>query len=310
MVVALSRALPEVAIVLPGMTDSALAATSRFDLAALESMPVELFGPRGLIGSSVLRVSSQTGSATGCVSWPTGSLAQVPPLGWRVAFEKGRAVGLPLDSLEGMGGADSTRFVASVLQALGSLGSGGDPAFRGIPYFVRKGYRLNLPSSSVRIAEAVRRINEEANPREEHLFLLVERAGNDADYRVAFQKRSAGAEEAIETSEILAAVRFTASNRLAIVMTFDFQARRCAAPGEHQLSSAKNGNIVSVLLGIVQLVCDEDDAQTIVNKVTNTCEQVLCLAWREDSCRLIEYQHPRIVRECFYNLEALLSRNA
>lgn len=223
MVIALSRALPEVAIVLPGMTDSTLAATSHFDLAPLENMPVELFGPRGPLGRSVLRVSSQTGNATGCVSWPIGRLIQMSPAGWRVAFEKGRAVGLPLDSLEGMDSADSTRFVASVLQALSSLGSRGDPAFRGIPYFVRKGYRLTLPSSSVLIAEAVRRINEEANPREEHLFLLVERAGSDADYRVAFQKRSAGAEEAIETSEILAAVRFTASNSLAIVMTFDFE---------------------------------------------------------------------------------------
>jgi len=122
-----------------------------------------------------------------------------------------------------MSSADSARLVGNILQALGSMSSGGDPAFRGIPYFVRKGYRLTLPSSSVLIAEAVRRINEEANPREEHLLLLAERAGDDMDYRIGFQKRSAGAEEAIETSEVLAAVRFIASNRVALVLTFDYE---------------------------------------------------------------------------------------
>jgi hypothetical protein len=223
MVVALSRVLPEVAIVLPGLTDSALVAESHFELAALDNMPIDLFGPRGMVGSSVLRVSSQTGNTTGCVSWPVGRLTQTPPTGWRVALEKGRAAATPLDSLEGMGSADSTRFVASILQVLSSLGSGGSPAFRGIPYFIRKGYRLSLPSSSVLIAEAVRRINEEANPREEHVLLLAERVDDGRDYRIGFQKRSAGAEEAIETSEILAAVRFTASNRSAVVMTFDYE---------------------------------------------------------------------------------------
>lgn len=223
MIIAVSRASPDVGIVLPGLTDSALAATSHFELAPLANTPVELFGVRGLAGSSILQVSSQSGNSTGCVSWPVGSLTQVPPTGWRAAFEKGRAVGLPLDSLEGMTSADSARFAGSILQTVSSLRDGGDPAFRGIPYFVRKGYRLALPSSSVFVAEAVRRINEEANPREEHLLLLAERPRNRALYRVAFQKRSAGAEESLETSEILAAVRFTATNRLAIVISFDYE---------------------------------------------------------------------------------------
>lgn len=223
MLVALPRGLPEVSIVLPGLTDSALAAAPRFELSALEGLAVDLFAPRGQVGRSVLHVSSQARSAAGCVSWPMGTLAQTPPAGWRVAFEKGRAVGMPLDSLERMVGADSTRFVASILQVLSSSNSGGNPAFRGIPYFVRKGYRLSLPSSSVLIAEAVRRINEEANPREEHLLLVAERAGSQGDYRAGFQKRSAGREEAIETSEILAAVRLTRSDQPAIVLTFDYE---------------------------------------------------------------------------------------
>ena len=223
MVVAKARASPDVAIILPGLTDSALAATSRFELAAVANAPLELFGSRGLAGSSMLQAVSQPGSSSGCVSWPTGRLARMPVTDWRVAFAEGRAAGLPLDSLEGMNSADSAWFVGSVLQAASSLSNTGDPAFRGIPYFVRKGYRLSLSPSTILVAEAIRRINEEANPREEHLLLLAERSGDGGGYRVGFHKRSAGPEESLETSEILAAVRFTSSNRLAIVVTFDYE---------------------------------------------------------------------------------------
>ena len=223
MAVAKSRASPDVAIILPGLTDSALAATSHFELASVSNASVELFGSRGLAGNSKLQAVSQPASSSGCVSWPTATLARMPATDWRVAFEEGRAVGLPLDSLEGMNSADSARFVGSVLQAVSALSNAGDPAFRGIPYFVRKGYRLSLSPSTILVAEAIRRIPEEANPREEHLLVLAERTRDDAGYRVGFYKRSAGSEESLETSEILAAVRFTASSRPAIVVRLDYE---------------------------------------------------------------------------------------
>lgn len=223
MVVATSRASPDVAIVLPGLTDSALAAAPRLELAAVANTPVELFGSRGLAGNSMLQVVPQSGNATGCVSWPVGRLTRMPGPDWRVGFEEGRVVGLPLDSLEGMNSTDSAQFASNILRAVKSLSDEGSTAFAGIPYFIRKGYRLVLPPSSILIAEAVRRINEEANPREEHLLLLTERSGTNGTYRVGFYKRSAGAEEALETSEILAAVRFVRSSRLAFALTFDYE---------------------------------------------------------------------------------------
>lgn len=222
-IVPVSRSATDVAIVLPGLTDSTLAATSRFELRGLENLPVELFSPRGQVGSSRLQVSSQSSDLTGCINWPTGKLADPIAGRWRVALEKGRAVGLPLDSVEGMTSSDSAQFVADVVKAALSLTDAEDPAFREIPFFVRKGYRFSTPTSSVVIAEVVRRINEEANPREEHLLLLAERPEGNARYRVAFRARSAGPEESLETSEVLAALRLTKSNREAVVITFDFE---------------------------------------------------------------------------------------
>ena len=223
LIIAASRTPTDVVIVLPGLTDSMLAETLHFELRGLVNTPVELFNFRGLVGSSILQVSSQLSDSTGCVKWPAGRLANSVRPGWKVALKKGKAIGLPLDSMEAMAGADSARLVADIRNAALSLTDGGDRAFRGIPFFVRKGYRLTTPASSVVIGDAVRKINEEANPREEHLFVLAERSGNDTVYRVGFYSRSAGAEEALEMSEILAALRLVQSGRLVMVITFDYE---------------------------------------------------------------------------------------
>ena len=176
-IVAASTNSSEVVVVLPGLTDSTLATTARFELGSLENVPVDLFNSRGQVGTSVLQVSSQSNDPTGCVKWPTGTLAGAIPPEWKIALEKGRATGIPLDSMEGLTGQDSAQFVADVLKSALSLTDRVDPVFRGIPFFVRKGYRLMTPGSSVIIGDAVRKINEEANPREEHLFLLAELFG-------------------------------------------------------------------------------------------------------------------------------------
>ena len=225
LVLAIPRMLTNVAIVLPGLTDSTLAATFHFELRGLANIPVDLFTPSGLVGSSALHVSSQESDSTGCVAWPVGELVGEVPTTWRVALEKGRATGLRLDSIATPSSAhgDSSAIVAYVLKAALSLTSVSDSAFRGIPFTVRQGYRFETPVLTVLIAEVVRKINEEANPREQHILFLAERARNSTEYHVAFQKRSAGAEESLETSEILAALYLTASNHLAVVLTFDYE---------------------------------------------------------------------------------------
>jgi hypothetical protein len=223
LIIAVARAPADVAVVLPGLTDSTLGVTPYFELAGLANTPVELFGSRGLVGTSTLHISPQPNAPAGCVNWPAGKLADPVPAGWRIALEKGRGIGLPMDSIEGMNSADSAKFVANVVKAARSLTDSSDPVFRGIPFFVRKGYRLETPSSSVIIGEAVRKINEEANPREEHIILLAERVGTQEPYTVGFHARSAGAEESLETSEVLAAVQLRKTERPAIVITFDYE---------------------------------------------------------------------------------------
>ena len=57
LIVAASGAPTNVVIVLPGLTDSTLAETLRFELRGLVNTPVDLFSFSGLVGSSILQVS-------------------------------------------------------------------------------------------------------------------------------------------------------------------------------------------------------------------------------------------------------------
>lgn len=210
-------------IVLPGLSDSTLAATSQFELSGLDSIAVDLFSQQGLVGSSVFRVASQLPDATGCVNWPSGNLMSTVGANWRVGLEKGRAVAIPLDSLTTMKSQDSARFVTDAMEAASSLDSTDSSAFRGLPYSVRRGYRIALSSSLVIVAEVFRKINEEATPREEHTLLLAEKQSGGDAYRVRFSKRSSGREEALETSDVLAALELKRTNAPAIVVGFEYE---------------------------------------------------------------------------------------
>lgn len=222
MVIPASKDSTDAALILPGLTDSSLASTAHFELGALKNTPLDLFNLQGLVGSSILNVVSQSVDPSVCPNWPRGRLATSVPSGWRVGLEKGRATGIRLRSMEGMQGEDSARLIGEVLNIATHL-TDGATAFHGIPFFVRKAYRLETPAISVIVAEIVRRINEEANPREEHLLLLAERQAGEKDYHMAFHTRSAGAEESLETSDVLAGFTLIKSGRPAVAVTFDYE---------------------------------------------------------------------------------------
>jgi hypothetical protein len=223
MIIPASKDSSNAAIVLPGLTDSSLASTAHFELGILDNTKLDLFSSQGLVGSATLHVVSQPADPSGCLNWPTGQLMTSVPIRWNIALEKGRATGLPLRSMERMQGEDSARFVSDVISAATHLREGGDTVFHGIPFSVRKGYRLAVPGLSIIVSEVVRKINEEANPREEHLLLISERRAADSDYRVTFHARSAGVEESLEASDILAAFRLVESGRPSIVVTYDYE---------------------------------------------------------------------------------------
>jgi hypothetical protein len=98
-----------------------------------------------------------------------------------------------------------------------------DPTFRGLPFRVRSAYTFRLDSIDVVIADVVRSVNEEANPRLEHLLIIGERpAGARGKYNLGYYSRTAGAEESTQATEVLTAVQIGVTKRPAIVINIEY----------------------------------------------------------------------------------------
>ncbi len=209
-----------VAIVLPQVTDS----TTPFPESSgvRSDLSTDLFGKAGKVASAT-GVTPVTRAPPGgdCVAWPAGQLKN-PRSDWRVGFETGRVTGVPLDSIEGKSGADSAALAASIAAAVAALPSAANSDFRGLPFRVRSAHTFRTDSIDVVIADVVRSVNEEANPRLEHYFVIAERpAGSNAKYRVAFFSRTAGAEDDAEITELLAVVLIGPERRPAVVVNVE-----------------------------------------------------------------------------------------
>jgi hypothetical protein len=88
---------------------------------------------------------------------------------------------------------------------------------------VRSAYTFRLDSTEVVVADIVRSINEEANPRVEHLLIIGERpAGTRGKYDVAYYSRTAGAEDATQATEVLSVVFIGAGKRPAVVVSIEY----------------------------------------------------------------------------------------
>ena len=215
-------------VIFPTFSDSTLTDTTTFDTSILSGMNVDLFSPAGRIGTGRLQ-AARPRARDGCVAWPEASLtisnSAARAGAWTVGFAAGRAVPLELDSLENLSGADSARLTAEVARLASLVPADTAASFHGIPFFVRQVRRFRTASGAdVLIANVTRRINQEANPREEQLFLLAERDGTRPGSRYApvYHERVSGQEEAIETTDVLAAVTLGPGGVPAIVLIRDY----------------------------------------------------------------------------------------
>lgn len=213
-------------VVLPQYTDSTLAATTRFDTGMVPELSMELFSPAGRLGTASLNLVPATPRA-GCTGWPIARVIAnntgIPF--WTVAFEAGHAEPVALDSIEALSSRDSARVAADVARLASTLPENSASPFRGLPFIVRSVRHFTpVPGVEAFVADIVRRLGLEANPRVEHLVLVAERpAGTPATrYEVAYSERVDGAEETIEMTELLAAVRLGDDLHPTLVLSRDY----------------------------------------------------------------------------------------
>jgi hypothetical protein len=225
----------DAAIVLPQYDDSTLSDAPTTDTALHADTRVDLFARSGPMGSATIAPATAGSYSGGCTAWPSARLTTPagPPRAWSVAFLSGYATALPMDSMADLSSRDSSRRAVAVDGVASALPDDTAADFRGVPFAVEDAHRFVLPlahgSDTIEViaAELVRRLNTEANPREEHLLLVIERAsasgsaGHPPAYVPAYWDRVSGAEDEVESSEVMAGVLLGAAHTPSIIVGRD-----------------------------------------------------------------------------------------
>ncbi len=213
-------------VVFPQYVDGYLPDSIDFDVAPIRDSPVELFGHAGALGATQVRsVGPRSWHAGRCIEWPNATVA-IPadsaaahPSGWSVGLLRNGIAGVTLDSIEGLAPSDSAKLAADITRLVSALPGDTALAFRGIPFAVRNAYRFTVDSGTPAIAaDVVRKVPQEAMPLEEHTFLIAERPEPGERYTVVHTERTAGTDESLVTTELLAAVRLPSPPRTALIL--------------------------------------------------------------------------------------------
>jgi hypothetical protein len=147
-----------------------------------------------------------------CAVWPAVVLSTDAGRDWAVAFQRGVSTPIVLRPIESLASPDSARLAAQLTRLAASLPNDTTRAFHGLPFVIRAAHRFALEGGvEAVVAEIVRRVNVEANPREETLLLLAERDSASREWRVAYSERASGDEVHVTRATPLAAVKLGAA---------------------------------------------------------------------------------------------------
>jgi hypothetical protein len=222
MIVSAPSGTDTVAVVLPDATDSTIESLQGVN-PPVSGLRFDLFGRGGRTATDVaVSPMLRTDTTQECYSWPMARL-QSARGNWQVGFVSDRVQSIQLDSIEAMPSSDSAALAVSLAQTAAILPVVSDPTFRGLPFRVRSAYTFRIDSVDVVVADVVRSVNEEANPRIEHLLIFGEKArGAVGKFKVGYYNRTAGAEDSTQATEVLAAVRIGPTKRPAVVVDIEY----------------------------------------------------------------------------------------
>lgn len=209
-----------VRLVLPELTDKSLSDTSSFELDSLPNAALSLFSQNLKPLSAVITGGGTEETLSGCRSWPTARLQADHGTAWRIGLATGAATEIPLQNWGPGLSADSVAAAAQVIRMAAGVRT--DSVFGGIPFAIRFLHRLELGNSRAVVADAVRRINTEANVREEHVLVIGERTNKSSRYSPAYREAQAGREDEVRVPEIAAAVLLGENRRPALFVTLEY----------------------------------------------------------------------------------------
>jgi hypothetical protein len=223
MITPLDNSPDTVAVIVPDATDSTVSIVETIS-APVSGVAFDLFSRSGRVATTVRAapLPPPDTSKQECYGWPLARLL-TKPADWTVGFQNGRAVAISVDSIEAMRSTDSASMAAALTRAAAALPGVSDPTFRGLPFRVRTAYKFRVDSVDVVVADVVRVVNEEANPRIEHLLIVGERpAGATSAFSVRYSNRTAGSEESTQASELLSVIAIGESRKPAIILGIEY----------------------------------------------------------------------------------------
>jgi hypothetical protein len=187
-------------------------AVAQLDSASMRQLPVELVGRGGAVLTALLGAPSGDGTDE-CERWPLRTLQPDSVATWGAGFVNVRVSSIALDSVEALSSRDSLALTAEASRLASTVALPTDAAFQGLRFTAHDVRRFQVaPGIQGLVAHLVRRVNQEANPREEQTLLIAERdsGATSGPYQLAYAERDFGREEAVITPEVLAGVRFGA----------------------------------------------------------------------------------------------------
>lgn len=198
---------------------------------AIRSAPATLVGHGPAAQLALLKEvrSTRGDDAPECTGWPTWRIApannDAPIAPWSVGFVGASVTPVALDSIENMSRPDSARLAAEVTRLASTLPSAAADRLAGLPFTVTSLWRFAAaPRAEGIAASLVRRVNQEARPLEERTLIIAERDSSSRDARLilSYYDRSQGAEETVESREVLALARRALRAQPMLVLAQDF----------------------------------------------------------------------------------------
>ena len=211
-------------LLLPEVADSAVGDTTGVG-SLIGDGRLDLFSRSGRVNMARLSVETPPPVDAGCTAWPVARLAidggvSVQP--WTAAFIAGRVTAIPLDSIEGLAPRDSAALAANLTRLASRIPDDTNATFRGLPFVVLRAWRAREADGAFVVAVLARRVNQEDDPKEERLVMVVEASGTDiTTWRVGWHERASGHEEELVVAEPLLAFRATGATDVRLLFGRD-----------------------------------------------------------------------------------------
>jgi len=223
---------PDVATVVVGDSTRAGADTvTEREAIAIRSTPAILVGRTDSVELAILqdaRIGKREDESE-CTGWPTWRITRArssaPLAPWAIGFVGATVQPVAMDSSESLSRGDSARLAAEATRLASTLPSGSGDRLVGLPFTVTALWRFRAAAGVEGVAaNLVRRVNQEARPLEERTLLIAERDSTRRDERftLAYYDRAQGAEETVESRDVLAIARTSPNAQPMLVMARDF----------------------------------------------------------------------------------------